>query len=251
VNLILGDCLVEMGKMEGGSVDYIITSPPYNLGGEPWARLGHWKPGDGSSGSKSKWKNGSDAGGGTQYKKHKDNMPHAEYVEWQKNVLKECWRLISPCGAIFYNHKPRVIGAKLWLPLELNPELILRQIVIWSRSGGINFNPTAYMSTHEWIMIFAKEDFRLKSKGASGVGDVWKINQERKNPHPAPFPVEIPRRILDTLKPGKVLDPFMGSGTTGVACKEVGFEFTGIEIDRDYFDMAEKRVSESKIIDKP
>jgi site-specific DNA-methyltransferase (adenine-specific) len=242
VELRCGDALVEMATLEAGSVDLVFTSPPYNLGGKPWPHLGHWKPGDGSAGGKSKWRNGSDACGGVQYGTHQDDMPHEEYVAWQKRVLAECWRLLSDEGVIFYNHKPRVIGAKLWLPLELNPDLPLRQIIIWARSGGMNFNPTAYVPTHEWIMVFAKPGFRLRSKGASGLGDVWSIPQDIKNPHPASFPVELPRRALQTTNARTVLDPFMGSGTVGFACEKAGVDFIGIDKDPEWVEHARRRI---------
>lgn len=247
VELHCGDCLDVLKTLPDGAVDCVVTSPPYNLGGEPWPHLGHWKPGDAGAGSKSKWRNGSDACGGVQYSGHSDAMPYADYVAWQHKVLRECWRVLGDDGAIFYNHKPRVIGGRLWLPLELNPGLPLRQVIIWARSGGMNFTPTAYVPTHEWIIVFAKERFRLRDRAASGLGDVWQFPQESgKNPHPAPFPVELPRRILSTTTGRTVLDPFMGSGTTGVACVKADRSFIGIEISEDYFAVAQRRIAEAQ-----
>lgn len=246
VRVIHGDCLEIMAGMESGSVGLVITSPPYNLGGEPWPHLGHWRPGDGAAGGKSKWRNGSDACGGVRYGGHSDDMPHEEYVAWQRRVLSECWRLLADDGAIFYNHKPRVIGGRLWLPLELVPDLPVRQVVIWARSGGMNFNPTAYVPTHEWIVVIARERFRLRDKRASGLGDVWQFPQEGKNPHPAPFPVELPRRVLATTRPnGPVLDPFAGSGTTGVACLKSGRRCILIEKDERYIPLIRRRLADA------
>lgn len=111
-----------------------------------------------------------------------------------------------------------------------------------TRAGGINFSPTFYLPTHEWVVIFAKQDFRLKSKGASGIGDVLEIPQERSNEHPAPFPVQLPMTILETLNQGTVCDPFMGSGSTGVACRKLGFDFIGFELSERYFEQATKRI---------
>jgi hypothetical protein len=120
------DCCDVLPKLTGA--DLVFTSPPYNLGGAPWKHLGNWKQGD-SAGGKSKWKNGSDAASGIQYGDHDDAMPWPEYVAWQRAVVSELWRLTEASqGAIFYNHKPRVIGAKLWQPTELLPsEIIHRQ----------------------------------------------------------------------------------------------------------------------------
>jgi len=222
--------------------DLVITSPPYNLGSGPWKRLGNWKPGD-SPGGMSKWRNGSDAGGGIQYGEHNDAMPWPEYVEWQQATLRLLWNCIGESGAIYYNHKPRVIGAKLWMPLELlPPEIILRQIITWVRPGGMNFNPTAFVPTMEWVMLLAKPDFRLKSRGASGIGDVWRMNPER-NEHPAPFPVALPANAIESCECETVLDPYMGSGTTGIAAARLHRNFIGIERDTAYYKMACDRIA--------
>ena len=222
--------------------DLVITSPPYNLGASPWPHLGNWKPGD-SAGGKSKWRNGSDAGSGIQYGEHKDSMPWQEYVAWQKETLSLLWKVIGDKGAIFYNHKPRVIGAKLWLPMELlPPEIILRQIITWARPGGMNYNPTAFVPTMEWVLLLAKPDFRLKSRGVSGLGDVWRMTPER-NEHPAPFPTALPATVLEAVECETVCDPYMGSGTTGVACIRAGKNFIGIEKDKRHFENACKRIS--------
>jgi site-specific DNA-methyltransferase (adenine-specific) len=223
--------------------DLVFTSPPYNLGGRPWPHLGNWKPGD-AAGGKSKWRNGSDAGAGIQYVEHEDAMPHEEYVAWQRGILSACWSRLTDRGAIFYNHKPRVIGAKLWLPLELDPGLTLRQIIVWARGGGLNFNPTAYVPTHEWIIVWAKEAFRLKSKGASGVGDVWYVPQEANPMHPAPFPQALPARAIETTGPCAVLDPHCGSGTTLAAAKLAGVRAVGIEKSEMYCERIVKRLAQ-------
>lgn len=241
ITIYHGDCREVLPTLP--KVDLIFTSPPYNLGGAPWPHLGHWKPGD-SPGGKSKWRNGSDGSGGVTYASHTDAMPHVEYVAWQREILGLCWDRLTDSGAIFYNHKPRPIGGKLWLPYELNPDLPLRQVVIWRRAGGLNFNPTAYVPTHEYILILAKEAWRLRDKGASGVGDVWGVPQEPDSEHPAPFPIGLPLRALETTKPGPVIDPFMGTGTTLRAAKELGRTAIGIEIEERYCEIAAKRLSQ-------
>lgn len=233
------DCLEVLPRLTG--VDAVITSPPYNLGGSPWPHLGHWKKGD-TTGGNSKWEKGCDAGG-VQYGEHADNMPHEKYVEWQHEVVSALWELVPGNGAIFYNHKPRVIGTKLWLPLELIPEHVtMRQIVVWARPGGMNYSPTAFVPTHEWIMVLAKPDFRLRSQAASGLGDVWSMTPDR-NKHPAPFPVMLPAKVLQGTEFETILDPFAGSGTVGVACCRAGKRFVGIEKDARHFDHACERLT--------
>ncbi len=224
-------------------VDLAFTSPPYNLGTGPWPHLGNWKQGD-STGGHSKWRNGSDGSGGIDYTDHDDAIPWTDYVAWQRNVLDRVWRTLTPTGAIFYNHKPRVIGARLWTPMELIQDLPLRQIVVWARAGGMNFNPTAFVPTHEWLMVLAKPDWRLKSKAASGIGDVWRVTQEVNGDHPAPFPVGLPARAIEATAPELVLDPFMGSGTTLRAAKDAGVRAIGIEKSERYCEIAAKRLSQ-------
>lgn len=236
--LILGDCLDQMAKLPAKSIDLIFTSPPYNLG----TTTGGGLKGAGIHGQ---WVNAQIANGYTGFG---DKMPKVEYIQWQKHVLEACWRLLSDEGAIYYNHKPRVQDGILWTPLELNPGLPVRQIVIWKRSGGINFSPSFYLPTHEWIIIFAKPKFRLRDRSASGAKDVWEVPQEMHNTHPAPFPVALPRIALETTMAQTILDPFMGSGSVGVACAELNRDFIGIEKEPAYFQQAETRINQSAAI---
>jgi site-specific DNA-methyltransferase (adenine-specific) len=243
ITIYHGDNREILPWMRRDHFDLVFTSPPYNLGGEPWPHLGNWKQGD-SAGGNSKWRNGSDAASGIGYLSHDDGMPHDEYVQWQRSIIDLCWNALSHTGAIFYNHKPRVIGGKLWLPLELNPGYDLRQIIIWARSGGMNFNPTAYVPTYEWIMVIAKEAFRLRDRAASGAGDVWRVHQESDSEHPAPFPVDLPLRAIESTDAKLILDPFAGSGTTLVAAKDLGRKAIGIEIEEKYCEIAAKRLAQ-------
>jgi site-specific DNA-methyltransferase (adenine-specific) len=240
--LYCGDCREILPTLP--MLDAVITSPPYNLGNTTGGgvHLGHYAPEKGiaARGGHGKWCGGELRDG---YGLCEDAMPHKEYVQWQHEFLRLCWAQLSPAGAIFYNHKPRVLGGTVVTPLAYNPDLPVRQIVIWARSGGMNFSPAYYLPTHEWIVVLAKPDFRLRDKAASGVGDVWRIHQnDGGNAHPAPFPVQLPATILETTTAAVVGDPFMGSGTTGVACAQLGRKFIGIELEPRYFDMACERI---------
>lgn len=238
VALYHGDCLELLPAL--GTADLIFTSPPFNLGITTGGGFGHWKDGQ-TRGGQGKW-GGTNANGIT-YTDHDDAMPPAEYEDWQRDVLRACWAQLTDRGAIFYNHKPRVQASTLWLPLALNPGLPLRQVIVWARAGGMNFAPTHYVPTHEWIMVFAKPAFRLKNKGASGIGDVWRVNQEPSD-HPAPFPLGLPARAIESTAPGLVMDPFAGSGTTLRAAKDSGVRAIGIEISERYCEMAAKRLAQ-------
>jgi modification methylase len=158
--------------------------------------------------------------------------------------LRLCWDQLSDRGAIFYNHKPRVQASTLWTPFAVNPGLPIRQVIIWARAGGVNFAPTHYCPTHEWILVLAQSGFRLTSRGASGLGDVWRVPQDGDNTHPAPFPLALPARAIESTGPSLVLDPFMGSGTTLRAAKDAGVRAIGIEISERYCEMAVERLAQ-------
>lgn len=251
ITIYHGDCLDVMRSLPPAGIDLIFTSPPYNLGNTTGGgfpdRFGHYRKSSGLAGrgGQGKWGGGPLADG---YGEHDDNMPHEEYVAWQGDILRACWSLLSPAGAIFYNHKPRVLDGQLvapmdYVPAELRP--FVRQEIIWKRSGGINFSPAFYLPMHERIVVIARRDFRLTSKGASGVGDVWEIHQEVSNPHPAPFPIGLPARAIETTAPAVVFDPFMGSGTTLRAAKNAGARAIGCDLSSVFCDMAVRRLQQA------
>lgn len=222
-------------------VDLIVTSPPYNLGVTTGGGFGNYKDGQ-KRGGQGKW--GGTSKTGIDYDEHNDAMSYEEYEAWQHDVLRLCWATLSGSGAIYYNHKPRVQALGLWTPLALNPGLPLRQIIVWARSGGMNYSPTHYVPTHEWVMVLAKPAFRLKSRAASGIGDVWRIPQEANPDHPAPFPISLPTAAIETTAPSLVLDPFAGSGTTLRAAKSAGVRSIGIEKSERYCEIAARRLSQ-------
>lgn len=228
------DALDGLKKLNDESIDLFIFSPPYNL-----------------RNNNSKIKN--IQGGGLWvmkktelaygYESYNDAIPHDEYVKWQKSVLSECWRCLKNTGAIFYNHKPIIRKGVAILPTEYNPDLPIRQIIIWNRKGGMNFSPSFYLPSHEWIILFAKPDFRLKNRGASGIKDVWTFTCDKNNEHPAPFPINLPNNILETVRYKDIIvDPFMGSGTVAVSAKKFGCNYIGFEISKKYCEMTEKRL---------
>lgn len=228
--IILGDSLEMMKRMPSGSVDLIVTSPPYNLKNSTGNGMK-----DGRGG---KWENAALQNG---YLEHTDDMPYDEYCQWQRKCLRQMMRLVKPNGAIFYNHKWRVQGGLLQDRSEIVKGFPVRQIIIWQRKGGINFNAGYFLPTYEVIYLIAKPDFKLR-KGANKWGDVWEIMQEMKNPHPAPFPVELIDRIVSSTEAQLVLDPFGGSGTTAVASMQNGRDFISIDHSEQYCEMARKRI---------
>jgi len=227
-----GDCLDLLAKLPVGSIDVIVTSPPYNLKNSPGNGMK-----DGRGG---KWKNAALIKG---YDTHNDCMPHDEYIDWQRRYVKAMWRVLRDDGAIFYNHKWRVQNGR-WQRLadDITADVPVRQIIIWQRNGGINFNKGYFLPTYEVIYLIARPQFKLAPK-ANALGEVGRIPQESKSPHPAPFPVELARRCIESTEGKIVLDPMMGSGSTALAAIGARRQWIGFEISPDYTKLAEERIA--------
>ena len=227
--IICGDCLDVMREMPDSSIDMCLLSPPYNIrnstGGEIFRASGRKKM--------QKLAHG--------YTDHDDQMPHEEYVKWQRECLTEMLRLLKDNGAVFYNHKWRVQNGLMQDRQDIVSGFPVRQIIIWHRSGGINFNDGYFVPTYEVIYMIAKPKFRLLPK-ANYCGDVWRLHQDERNEHPAPFPVALPERIIGATNAQIILDPFVGSGTTAVAAKKLNRQYIGIDLSPDYCEMAKTRV---------
>ena len=231
-NIIHGDCLEVMRSLPDECIDVIITSPPYNL-------LNSTGNGLKKNTNCGKWKNASIKNG---YEDYDDNLPYDKYISWQKECVAEMFRIIKNDGAIFYNNKNRVQAGVLQDRGEIVRDFPVRQILIWKRSGAINFNPGYFLPTTEQIYMICKKNFKL-AKGANKFGDVWEIKQEMRNPHPAPFPEELIDRIVQSTTGKIILDPFGGSGTTAVSSIKYDRSFILIEKSIKYCQMAQLRIS--------
>lgn len=230
--IVCGDVVTVMQEMPDASVDLVVTSPPYNIKNSTGNGL--------KNGNSGKWANAELQNG---YSHYDDCMPHDEYVQWQRACLTEMMRLIPEDGAIFYNHKWRVQGGLLQDRKDIVEGFPVRQVIIWRRKGGFNFNPGYFLPTYEVIYLIAKPKFKLLPK-ANACGDVWEFTQEMKNKHPAAFPVDLIDRIISSTNAKVILDPFMGSGTVAVAAKNLKRNYVGIDISPEYCAMAEQRVKQ-------
>ena len=235
------DVLEGLRTLDDESIDIIITSPPYNKGGL-----------NGKRNKGSKWNKTIDYGGDFNI----DNKPEDEYQEWQLNILKECYRVLKKDGLMFYNHKNRIVKGKgyiispySWL---LKSPFLIRQEIIWNRKSGPNQEQSRYIPSYENIYVLSKQKDTIfkRNKDVEYKTDVWTINPNRTNKHPAPFPIDIPRNILSSLNEEKVkdrvitvFDPFNGSGTTGVAAVEKGFNYIGFDIIDEYLQETERKIT--------
>ena len=228
--VICGDCLEIMRSLEDSCIDLFVTSPPYNLRNSSGNGMK-----DGRGG---KWSRAALISG---YNGYDDAMPYDLYCSWQRKCLSEMMRLLKDDGAIFYNHKWRVQNGLIQDRHEIVQDFPVRQIIIWRRKGGINFNPGYFLPTYEVIYLIAKPAFRLAEK-ANRFGDVWEIKQDSNNPHPAPYPEELTDRIISSTNAGIIADPFAGSGTTAISAMRFGRDYVLMEKSAEYCSMIETRI---------
>lgn len=251
--MYLEDCVKGMPlRVEPGSVDVVVTSPPYNLG--------------------------------IDYGSYNDKRN--DYLDWSEQWLFEIVTALSPVGSLFLNFNGS--PSDPWLPLEVadgvRRYLYCQNVIHWVKSISIDDGPVRghvkpvnsprfLADCHEYIFHFTKDcavpidklavgvpyadksNLKRGGRGKNGDvrcrGNVWFIPYEtvqEQGPHPAIFPVDLPRKCillhgLDRCR--LVMDPFMGIGTTGRACDELGVDFVGFEVDENYYREALNGVREA------
>ena len=238
--LILGECLTEMGRLKPDSFDLVLTSPPYNM---------NLRVRDGKHCSRQIVKELS-----TKYENFSDNLPMEKYYEFNRSVISECLRLAP---LVFFNVQFLTGNKSALFRLIGEFSNQLKGFIIWDK---INAQPAIgegiLNSQWEAVLVFSRDDAisrKFKAEFARGtLSNLWRIKRAVKlyKDHGATFPVELAETIVGNFtRPGaRVLDPFMGTGTTGVACGQSGRDFTGIEIDFDYLMTAYKRLSDYRLI---
>ena len=219
--VICGDCLEVMKDIPDNSIDMVLTSPPYNkqaVGGRLVKKV--------------------------KYEENKDTMPEKEYQEWQIKILNECHRVGNVC---FYNHKIRYQNGVAIHPMEwiLKTKWNLHQEIIWNRKITGNIRGWRCWNIDERIYWLVKEKPKEISQELAQMTSVWNIRPEMKAIHPAAFPIEIAERCIKIgSKEGDlILDPFAGSGTTGVACRNLNRNYILIEKEPEYIDIINKRLN--------
>lgn len=232
LKLYNGDCLEVMKQIPDSSIDLIVTSPPYNKG--------YWSANrNPNNGFHTKSRR-------IDYGTFNDTMKPEDYIAWQKKVLNECVRVIKPTGSIFYNHTDILKEHNTIHPLYVY-DYPVKQIIVWNRKNTPKLDKSYFFPVTEYIFWIKKtKDARVKfdRKKAKFVSNVWEMHPDVGNKFPAPFPLDFPKNCLlaCTDEGDTTLDMFMGSGTTGVACKELGRNFIGIELDKGYYEMAQQRI---------
>lgn len=228
-----------MKELPDNSIHLMVTSPPYNVG-----------------------------------KEYDKGLTLDEYRTLLTSVFKDVYRVLIPGGRACINVAN--LGRKPYIPLDafvvqsmLDIGFLMRGEIIWDKGSSAAAstawgswcspsNPTL-RDVHEYIMIFSKDTFsRRKPKGRNSTitreefltwtKSVWSFPAESatKIGHPAPFPVELPLRLIKlyTFEGEVVLDPFIGSGTTAIAALQTNRYYVGYDIEADYVELAEKRIKD-------
>jgi len=218
------------------SIHLIISSPPYSVG-----------------------------------KEYDQNLSLEEYLTLIKEVMQEMYRILIRGGRVCLNIAN--LGRKPYLPLNSYINLIMIDIgffmrgeIIWNKSASAGTstawgswksatNP-ALRDVHEYIMVYSKGQFgRVKNEKENSISkedfleltkSIWQFStaSAKKVGHPAPFPIELPRRCIElySLKNDIIVDPFNGSGTTCIAAAKTHRKYIGIDISEEYTKLAKQRI---------
>ena len=151
-------------------------------------------------------------------------------------------------GSLFYNHKVRYKNGNAISPWEwlTKTKWCIRQEIIWNRGSGPEISGYRFTQTDERIYWLCKGSKHPKlPRSSANLTSVWKFGPENKNPHPAPYPIQLPIRRIQAVmtKPGLVFDPYSGSGTTGIVAALFGHDFIGFDSSETYNRMAMQRIT--------
>jgi site-specific DNA-methyltransferase (adenine-specific) len=227
-----------MDQLPDGCVALMVTSPPYNVG-----------------------------------KDYDADLDLDEYLSLLRAVFGETYRVVEAGGRVAVNVAN--LGRKPYLPLnhlvgQLLTEVgfLLRGEIIWQKAksaGGSTAwgswlsakNPTL-RDVHEYVVVATKGSYKRLRHGTDTIEkrdfldatvSVWDILPEsaRRVGHPAPFPIELPRRLIElyTFEGDLILDPFIGSGSTAVAAVQAKRHYVGYDTDPEYVRMAERRIADA------
>ena len=234
-NKIFNKSSEDMNELVDNCVSLTVTSPPYNIGKDSDLELND-----------------------------------EEYWKMINKVFSETYRVTKSGGRLVVNvanlgRKPYIPFSKYFTEALNEIGFIMRGEIIWQKSKGANANFAwgSWLSAsnpvirdiHEYCLVFSKDSMKNSSGGKSTIEkdefmestlSIWNITPEKakKIGHPAPFPVELPKKFINlySFKDDLILDPFIGSGTTAVASKLLKRKYVGYEINKNYIEMANNRL---------
>ncbi len=236
INTLIVGSAENMKELPDNSIHLMITSPPYNVS-----------------------------------KEYDEDLSLEEYLKLLRNSFRETYRVLVNGGRACINLAN--LGRKPYIPLSDYVSKIMLDIgynmrgeIIWNKAASASPS-TAWGSwlsaanpilrdIHEYILIFSKGDYKrerldkensiTKEQFMEWTKSIWTMNAEsaRRIGHPAPFPEELPNRLIQlySFKGDIILDPFIGSGTTAVSAIKSERKFVGYDINVDYIKLAQKRI---------
>ena len=237
INLKEGDCLKLFKGIDDNSVDLIIADPPYNLGKD--------------------------------YGNNHDLKGFDEYIDFTKSWLSESHRVLKPNGTIYVFMGVRFISY-LYGILDRDLQMFFNSWIVWHYTQGIG-KTKGFSPRHDDVLMFTKsekkftfnlDDVKIPQKfyrarnnmRGANPGDVWTYSHVHySNPNRQPHPTQKPeglieRMVLASSNEGDfVLDPFSGSGTTLRVCQQLKRNGIGFEINPDYVNMTNERLSQNFI----
>jgi len=235
IKLMLGDCLEKMKMMEDKSVDLILTSPPYNMGTR--VRNGKYTTREKTEHFSKKYSNFHDA------------MPIKEFYDFHKECIEEMLRVSK---VVIYNFQIVTGSKEAFFKIigDFNEEI--KDIIVWDKGFGQPAMHEKVLNSAYELMLVMKGDKKIGRmiQGAmferGKMQNILRINREKSKikGHAAIFPEKLAEEIVCNFSKENdvVMDPFMGTATTGVVCKRLNRNFIGIEIDECYFKAASERV---------
>jgi len=230
VDIRNGDCLSLLKTLPERSIDLIFADPPYNLSGESFLTT---KSGKVAKLNKGNW----------------DII--ADIHKFNESWIKECIRVLSDTGTIWisgtlHNHPSVGVTLKklgLW---------IINDVIWFKRNATPLLSCNRFAPSTELIWVASKSkkyffnyDAAKRINGGKQMKNLWVINAERhKTKHPTEKPETLLERVIliGSREGDTILDPFLGSGTTGVVAKRLNRNFIGFELNKEYFDIAKNRL---------
>lgn len=233
--LIHGDCLKEMKNMKDKSVELVVTSPPYNM--RTRIRNGKYTTREKSEHFSKK------------YKHFGDDLSIDEYYDFHKKCLDEMLRISK---IVCWNFQIVTGSKEAIFKLIGNYAEVIKDIIIWDKGHGQPAMHSGVLnSCYEMILILEDDDkkgrvIQNSSFDRGKLNNILRIGRGKRisKDHGAVFPIELPTELIKAFsKDGDtVLDPFMGSGTTAIACNNLNREFIGFELCEEYLEMAKERI---------
>lgn len=223
-----GDCLELIKKVPDKSVDLIVTDPPY--------LIKNTKAGGNSELARS-------------IQKMNDNIEQDNIVSgFDTAIFDECLRVMKKFNAYFWCNKEQI---PMYLDYFVNKNGCSFDILCWQKDNATPLFSNKYLSDKEYCLYFRRGGY-CNPQSYDDAKTVWhrpiNIDDKKEFEHPTIKPLAIIETLVrnSSIKGQTVLDPFMGSGTTGVACVDLQREFIGYEINPKYYEIAKRRIDDKK-----